>query len=82
VANRAFLQRLLAKDQQDEMDPEEDPPDQVESDKKKGRGTSTVIVGAPRPSEEVWMRNLNTSPAVFLQQRFEQETEAKGASAP
>ncbi|MFM0076108.1 VWA domain-containing protein [Paraburkholderia sediminicola] len=82
ATNRAFLQRLLAKDQQDEMDPEEDPPDQVESDKKKGRGTSTVIEGAPRPSEEVWMRNLNTSPAVFLQQRFLQETEVKGASAP
>ncbi|CAE6891808.1 vWA domain-containing protein [Paraburkholderia domus] len=82
AANRAFLQRLLAKDEQDEMDPEEDPPDQVESDKKKGRGTSTVIEGAPRPSEDLWMRSLNTSPAVFLQQRFEQESEATGASAP
>ena len=64
------------------MDPEEDAPDQVQTDKKKGRGTSTIIEGAPRPSEEVWMRNLNTSPAVFLQQRFLQETEVKGASAP
>ncbi|MFM0605286.1 VWA domain-containing protein [Paraburkholderia sediminicola] len=82
AANRDFLQRLLAKDKQDEMDPEEDPPDQVETDKKKGRGTSTVIEGAPRPSEELWMRNLNTSPAVFLQQRFEQESDAKGAGAP
>jgi Ca-activated chloride channel family protein len=82
ATNRAFLQRLLAKDQQDEMDPEEEAPDQVETDKKKGRGTSTVIEGAPRPSEEVWMRSLNTSPAVFLQQRFEAESEAKGAGAP
>ncbi|MFM0180151.1 VWA domain-containing protein [Paraburkholderia aspalathi] len=82
AANRAYLRRLLAKDQKDEMDPEEDAPDQVQTDKKKGRGTSTIIEGASRPSEEVWMRNLNTSPAVFLQQRFLQETEVKGASAP
>jgi Ca-activated chloride channel homolog len=82
ATNRAFLQRLLAKDQQDQMDPEEEAPDQVQTDKKKGRGTSTVIEGAPRPSEEVWMRSLNTSPAVFLQQRFEAESETKGAGAP
>ncbi|MFM0200791.1 VWA domain-containing protein [Paraburkholderia fungorum] len=82
ATNRAFLQRLLAKDQQDQMDPEEEAPDQVQTDKKKGRGTSTVIEGAPRPSEEVWMRSLNTSPAVFLQQRFEAESAAKGAGAP
>jgi Ca-activated chloride channel family protein len=82
AANRDFLQRLLAKDKQDEMDPEEDQPDQVQVDKKKGRGTSTVTIGAPRPSEEVWMRSLNTSPAVFLQQRFEQESDVKGAGVP
>ncbi|HZZ11482.1 MAG TPA: VWA domain-containing protein [Paraburkholderia sp.] len=80
--NRAFLQRLLAKDQQDEMDPEEEPPDQVQTDKKKGRGTTAVIEGAPRPSEDVWMRSLNTSPAVFLQQRFEQEVGEKGTGSP
>ncbi|MFM0337156.1 vWA domain-containing protein [Paraburkholderia fungorum] len=82
AANRDFLQRLLAKDKQEEMDPEEDQPDQVQVDKKKGRGTSTVVTGAPRPSEDVWMRSLNTSPAVFLQQRFEQESDAKGAATP
>ncbi|MFM0740924.1 VWA domain-containing protein [Paraburkholderia xenovorans] len=81
AANRAYLLRLLAKDNQDENDPEEEQPDQVQVDKKKGRGTSVVIEGAPRPSEEVWMRSLNTSPAVFLQQRFAQESDAKGAGA-
>jgi Ca-activated chloride channel family protein len=80
--NRDLLQRLLAKDQQDEMDPEQEKPDQVQMDKKKGRGTSTIIEGAPRPSEDVWMRSLNTSPAVFLQQRFSQEVDAKGAATP
>jgi Ca-activated chloride channel family protein len=82
AANRTLLKQLLAKDQQEQMDPEEEAPDQVQTDKKKGRGTSTVIEGAPRPSEEVWMRALNTSPAVFLQQRFEAESTARGAGAP
>ena len=50
--------------------------------KKKGKGTTAVIEAAPRPSEDAWMRNLNTSPAVFLQQRFEQESAAKTGGAP
>jgi Ca-activated chloride channel family protein len=82
AANRAYLQTLLARDKQNDADPEEDPPDQVQVDKKKGRGTTAVIEAAPRPSEDAWMRNLNTSPAVFLQQRFEQESAAKTGGAP
>lgn len=82
AANRAYLQTLLARDKQNDADPEEDPPDQVQVDKKKGRGTTAVIEAAPRPAEDAWMRNLNTSPAVFLQQRFEQESAAKPGGSP
>ncbi|WP_144107878.1 VWA domain-containing protein [Paraburkholderia sp. BCC1886] len=82
IANRALLQKLLAQNNEDESDPDQDQPDQVQVDKKKGRGTTTVIVGAPRPSEDMWMRNLTTSPAVFLQQRFAQESDAKAPVAP
>jgi Ca-activated chloride channel homolog len=82
AANRALMHTLLARDKQNESDPEEEQPDQVQVDKKKGRGTSIVIEGAPRPSDDVWMRNLNTSPAAFLQQRFDQESAAKGSGAP
>ncbi|MGF6772252.1 Ca-activated chloride channel family protein [Paraburkholderia sp. GAS199] len=83
VANRSLLLRLLALDQQNESDPEEEQPDQIQVDKKKGRGTSVVVQGAPSPSEDVWMRNLNTSPAAFLQQRFQQESDgsANGSRA-
>jgi Ca-activated chloride channel homolog len=82
AANRALMQILLAQDTQNEADPEQDAPDQVQVDKKKGRGTTAVIEAAPRPSEDVWMRSLNTSPAVFLQQRFEQESSAKTGDTP
>ncbi|MFM0667691.1 vWA domain-containing protein [Paraburkholderia sediminicola] len=82
TANRAYMQTLLARDKQNEADPEQDPPDQVQVDKKKGRGTTAVIEAAPQPSEDAWMRNLNTSPAVFLQQRFEQESAAKTGGTP
>ncbi|OLL28656.1 hypothetical protein BTH42_26425 [Burkholderia sp. SRS-W-2-2016] len=76
AANRALLQKLLAQDQREQMDPEQEQPDQIQIDRKKGRGTSVVTEGAPQPSEEVWMRNLNTSPAQFLRQRFGQESTA------
>ncbi|HEX7908747.1 MAG TPA: VWA domain-containing protein [Paraburkholderia sp.] len=82
AANRTLIQTLLATDKQNEEDPEEDPPDQVQVDKKKGRGTTATIDAAPRPSEEVWMRNLNMSPADFLQRRFEQESAAKAGGTP
>jgi hypothetical protein len=77
TANHAYMQTLLARDKQNEADPEEEQPEQVQVDKKKGHGTTAVIEAAPQPSEDAWMRNLNTSPAVFLQQRFEQESAAK-----
>ena len=60
--------------QQDEED--EESARQVQIDKKKGRRSNSTLIAACR-SEDVWMRNLNTSPAVFLQQRFEQESDAK-----
>jgi Ca-activated chloride channel family protein len=81
AANRELLQRLLARDKIAENDPEEEQPDQIQLDKKKGAGTQVVVTAAPRPTEDIWMRSLNTSPAVFLQQRFEQESETSGKAA-
>jgi Ca-activated chloride channel homolog len=78
IANRELMQTLLARDKQNEADPEEEQPDQVQVDKKKGRGTTVVTERAPQPGEDLWMRNLNTSPAAFLQQRFSQESGGKG----
>ncbi|WJF89928.1 VWA domain-containing protein [Paraburkholderia bonniea] len=80
TANRALMQQWLAQDKQDEADPEEEQPDQIQADKKKGRGTTVVVTGATQLSEDIWMRNLNTSPATFLQQRFEQESDAQNSA--
>jgi Ca-activated chloride channel family protein len=35
-----------------------------------------MLVHDQRPAEDIWMRNLNTSPAAFLHQRFAQEAGA------
>jgi Ca-activated chloride channel family protein len=82
AANRELMQRLLARDKIAENDPEEEQPDQIQVDKKKGAGMQVVVAAAPRPTEDIWMRGLNTSPAVFLQQRFEQESETPVKAAP
>jgi Ca-activated chloride channel family protein len=82
AANRELIRRLLAQDKIAENDPEEEQPDQIQVDKKKGAGTQVVVAAAPRPTEDIWMRGLNTSPAVFLQQRFEQESESSAKAAP
>ncbi|SAK66773.1 vWA domain-containing protein [Caballeronia ptereochthonis] len=72
-ANRALVQKLI-KDEKDEGDESTTlKPDQIDVQKKKSKEGKQVLVQGQRPSEEAWMRNLNTSPAVFLHQRFEQE---------
>jgi Ca-activated chloride channel homolog len=52
----------------------------VKIEKKKGKVEQSTLIAVP--SEDVWMRNLNTSPAAFLHRRFEQESGAESAGAP
>jgi Ca-activated chloride channel homolog len=72
-ANRALAQKLAKDEHDDESEPTSVKPDQIDLNKKKQKGGKSVLVDQMRPSEETWMRNLNTSPAAFLHQRFEQE---------
>jgi Ca-activated chloride channel family protein len=74
-ANRKLVQMLIEDDEQSDESTTQKP-DQVETDKKKIKGGQRMLVEQQRPSEETWMRNLNTSPAAFLHQRFEQEAGA------
>jgi Ca-activated chloride channel homolog len=77
LTNRQLMQKLLAqpKPQPEQgSDEEGDSPDEHKP-KQKGQPTQSVLVLAP--SEDVWMRNLNMSPATFLRQRFEQESGAR-----
>ncbi|SAK45610.1 Tetratricopeptide repeat protein [Caballeronia pedi] len=72
-ANRELVQKLI-EDEKDEGDESTTvKPDQIDEQKKKSKDGKQVLVPGQRPSEETWMRNLNTSPAAFLHQRFAQE---------
>ncbi|WP_277185226.1 VWA domain-containing protein [Caballeronia sp. BR00000012568055] len=71
--NRELMQRLLKDEEQNDSEPTTVKPDQVDNKKQKEKGGQRVTINAARPSEEAWMRNLNTSPAAFLHRRFEEE---------
>ncbi|WP_438394720.1 VWA domain-containing protein [Caballeronia sp. DA-9] len=79
--NRDLLKKLLAKPKQDpQQDEEDEESDDIKIEKKKGKIEQSTLIAVP--AEDVWMRNLNTSPAAFLHRRFEQESDANSASAP
>jgi hypothetical protein len=67
-ASRApVLDLVLKQKNDDKSEPATVKPDQADSQKKKGRQEGQrVIVNQARPSEDPWMRNLNTAPAAFL----------------
>jgi len=76
-ANRQLMTKLLAQPKQPReqgSDEEGDSADEHEP-KQKGQPAQGRLVVAP--SEEGWRRNLNTSPATFLRQRFDQESGAR-----
>ncbi|CAG4914154.1 vWA domain-containing protein [Paraburkholderia saeva] len=71
--NRDLMRKLLAAPKQEpQKDEEDEESDDVKIKKKKGKLAQSTLIATP--SEDVWMRSLNTSPAVFLRQRFEQES--------
>ncbi|SAK44875.1 Tetratricopeptide repeat protein [Caballeronia hypogeia] len=74
LANRDLARKLI-KDENEGDESTTLKPDQIDIEKKKGKEGKQVLVQGQRPSEDAWMRNLNTSPAAFLHQRFAQEAE-------
>jgi Ca-activated chloride channel family protein len=73
ASNRDLMKQLLAREKtQPEDDEDAQQPDRTKTGKKSDKG-QRVMVHEARPAEDVWMRNLNTSPAAFLHQRFQQE---------
>jgi Ca-activated chloride channel homolog len=78
AANRELMRQLLIKPKQEpQKDEEDEESDDIKIQKKKGGIQQSTLI--PVPSEDVWMRSLNMSPAVFLRQRFEQESGADSA---
>lgn len=81
AANRTLMRKLLAQPKQEaQKDEEDEESDEVKIEKKKGKVEQSTLISVP--SEDVWMRSLNTSPATFLHQRFEQESGANDAGSP
>ncbi|MDR3398836.1 MAG: VWA domain-containing protein [Pandoraea sp.] len=72
TANFALMKNLLKAGQQPDDTSQQVSPDDVKYDGKKAKGPKQIVVSMA-PAEDVWMRGLNTSPAIFLRQRFEQE---------
>jgi Ca-activated chloride channel family protein len=75
--NLALAQALVpkAKDKDKDEDPQEIspnlPPDQMKFDEKGKKGTKTRAQNLdPRKMADIWMRNIQTTPADFLRRRF------------
>jgi Ca-activated chloride channel homolog len=65
-----------AKKQEEREEPAEDTPDKVQFDEKGKQGKKTKMQMAemdPKKLAEIWMRNIQTTPADFLRRRFEMQ---------
>ncbi|MGO4401139.1 vWA domain-containing protein [Achromobacter sp. PAB15] len=76
----AKLQAAIEAEQEDDNNNEK--PDDVARDNKKGAGKMTQVEVAKASSDDVWLRNLSLSPAGFLKQKFAIEDARRGASVP
>jgi Ca-activated chloride channel family protein len=74
--NLALVQSLIpkAKDKDEEQQQQEIspdlPPDQMKFDSKAKKGTKIQAQLDPRKMADIWMRNVQTTPADFLRRRF------------
>jgi len=76
----AKLQAAIEAEQEDDNNDQK--PDDVARDNKKGAGKMTQVEVAKASSDDVWLRNLSLSPAGFLKQKFAIEDARRGASVP
>jgi Ca-activated chloride channel family protein len=76
--NLALVQSLIPPPQKNDKNEEQEispnlPPDQVQFDEKGKKGKRSQVEQAkldPQKMAEIWMRNIQTSPADFLRRRF------------
>jgi len=75
--NLALVQSLIPKLKDDKKDKQKEqeeapnlPPDQTKFDEKGKQGKKTRISIKPEAMADIWMRNIQTSPADFLRRRF------------
>jgi Ca-activated chloride channel family protein len=74
--NMALVASLIPKPKDKKKDNEEEispnlPPDQTKFDEKGEKGQKTIQIKAdPEKMADIWMRNIQTTPADFLRRRF------------
>jgi Ca-activated chloride channel family protein len=84
TANRALVAALIPKPDDSEAEQAPDlKPDELEFDNQKDKGKEVKIDAAMlrKQTAELWMRNLQVSPADFLRQKFRIEADEAGAAA-
>lgn len=73
--NMTLVASLIPKPKPNDRNKEQEiapnlPPDQMKFDKKGEQGKKTQIKMDPKKMAEIWMRNIQTTPADFLRRRF------------
>jgi Ca-activated chloride channel family protein len=75
--NLALVQSLIPKPKDDKKDKQKEqeeapnlPPDQTKFDEKGKQGKKTRVSMKPETMADIWMRNIQTTPADFLRRRF------------
>lgn len=80
TANLALAIALQKDTDSAEQNAPEVKPDEIKIDKAPGKGQSKPVPTEQAASDEVWLRNLSTSPAKFLKQKFSlQDQQTRGA---
>ncbi|MGF6208336.1 VWA domain-containing protein [Pseudomonas frederiksbergensis] len=80
TANLALAIALQKDTDSAEQNAPEVKPDEIKMDKAPGKGQSKPVQTEQAASDEVWLQNLNTSPAKFLKQKFSlQDQQTRGA---
>jgi Ca-activated chloride channel family protein len=63
--------KAMDKDEKQQEVPPDLPPDQMKFDNKSGKGKKMQIKMDPAKMAEIWLRNVQTTPADYLRRRFE-----------
>ncbi|HYK34430.1 tetratricopeptide repeat protein [Alloacidobacterium sp.] len=72
----SLIPKAKNKDNEEQEEATNLPPDQVKFDKQGKKGKKTQVQVAkmdPKKLAEIWMRNIQTTPADFLRRRFEMQ---------
>lgn len=70
TTNLALVTELYKEQQEEGEKAPDEKADKEQFDNKTGKGKSEQVQVPKTPSDELWLRNLNTSPAKFLKQKF------------